>query len=309
MQRAIIEVRHGPMKGQKAAIAPGGRLRVGRVDRADLAIPGDAQMSALHFEVRWDGAVLRLRDLGSARGTLVGGEPVAEAELENGAWIRAGGTDLMAYLEAATPPDGEDEDEIDPDAPDAPFDAPFRRQLAARAAEQRAYCRRVAKDRLRRAPGPLYAVLDAARSARILVLLRESVAPYRSLYEGLEGESLADVAPYLVRLSPIEVDGGDGGLLERLVDEGWGKRWGIFLSCPLPFREVRRHLRRFLMVEEDETGDRLYFRFYDPGVLRAFVPTCTPLQKGDLFGEIREIFMESEDLDVLRHARPGGKPC
>ncbi|WP_438030762.1 DUF4123 domain-containing protein [Sorangium sp. So ce233] len=305
MQRAIVEVRHGPMKGQKAAIAPGGRLRVGRVDRADLAIPGDAQMSALHFEVRWDGAVLRLKDLGSARGTLVGGEPVAEAELENGAWIRAGGTDLMAYLEAATPRDEDDEDESDPDAPDAPF----LRQLAARAAEQRAYCRRVAKDRLRRAPGPLYAVLDAARSARILVLLRESVAPYQSLYEGLEGESLADVAPYLVRLSPIEVDGGDGGLLERLVDEGWGKRWGIFLSCPLPFREVRRHLRRFLMVEEDETGDRLYFRYYDPGVLRAFVPTCTPLQKGDLFGDIREIYMESEDLDVLRYARPGGKPC
>ncbi|WP_437760722.1 DUF4123 domain-containing protein [Sorangium sp. So ce1389] len=302
MQRAIIEVRLGPMRGQKAAIQAGDRLRVGRVDRADLAIPGDAQMSALHFELRWDGAALRLRDLGSARGTLVGGEPVAEAELANGTWIRAGGTDFMAYLEAATPPEPEDEDEIDPDAPDAPF----RRQLAARAAEQRAYCRRVAKDRLRRAPAPLYAVLDAARSPRILVLLRESVAPYRSLYEGLEGELLADVAPHLVRLS---VDDGDGGLLERLVDEGWGKRWGIFLACPLPFREVRRHLRRFLMVEEDETGDRLYFRFYDPGVLRAFVPTCTPLQKGDLFGDIREMYMESEELDVLRYARPGGRPC
>ncbi|WP_438044461.1 DUF4123 domain-containing protein [Sorangium sp. So ce128] len=308
MQRAIVEVPHGPMKGQKTAIAPGGRLRVGRVDRADLAIPGDAQMSALHFEVRWDGARCRVRDLGSARGTLVGGEPVTEAELANGAWIRAGETDFMVYLEAATPPDDEGDDGIDPDAPDAPF----RRRLAAMAAERRAYCRRVAKDRLRRAPAPLYAVLDAARSPRILVLLRESVAPYRSLYEGIEGEALADVAPYLVRLSIDAGDGGDGdggGLLERLVDEGWGKRWGIFLTCPLPFRDVRRHLRRFLMVEEDETGERLYFRFYDPGVLRAFVPTCTPLQKGDLFGEIREMYMESEDLDVLRYARPRGRPC
>ena len=41
--------------------------------------------------------------------------------------------------------------------------------------------------------------------------------------------------------------------------------------------ELRRHLRRFLMVE-DESGEPLYFRYYDPGALRDFWPSCSRRQ-------------------------------
>lgn len=300
-QRAIIEVRWGPQRGKKAAIEPGKSLRVGRVERADLVIAGDAQMSGLHFELDWDGALFRVKDLGSVKGTLVRGEPVSEGELASGDWIRAGETDFMVYIEAATPPPDADADadEADPDAPDALF----QQELAARKAEERAYSVGVAAERLGQVSGSLYAVIDAARDPRSLVLVRESVEHYQSLYEGLEAEGLADVAPYLVQLSE------PSGLVRRLLDEGWGRRWCIFLDCPQPFREVRRHLRRFLMVEEEDTRKKLYFRFYDPVVLRTVLPTFTRFQQDELHGPIRAFFLEGEDLDILRFARRGELPC
>ncbi len=106
---------------------------------------------------------------------------------------------------------------------------------------------------------------------------------------GPQGEALADVAPYLVRLSTRSP------FLERLVDEGWGQSWGIYFTCPLPFLETRRHLRKFLMVEAEGEDMRMYFRFYDPRVLHTFLPTCTPEQKKEFLGPITRIFHEAGD--------------
>jgi len=44
--RLIVEVPWGPQAGLKVAVAPGERIRVGRTERADLAIPHDTQLSA-----------------------------------------------------------------------------------------------------------------------------------------------------------------------------------------------------------------------------------------------------------------------
>ncbi|RKH11637.1 DUF4123 domain-containing protein [Corallococcus sp. CA053C] len=155
-----------------------------------------------------------------------------------------------------------------------------------------------ALEAFRALPGPVYAVLDAARDPRVLSLLKRAGAPYRSLYEGPEAEELASVAPYLVELTKEEA------LLERLIGTGWGRSWGIFLTGASPFDAVRRHLRRFLKVQEESTGKRLYFRFYDPRVLRTFLPTCTPQQQAELYAEVDCFFTEAEDGGLLRFARP-----
>ncbi|AKT42615.1 DUF4123 domain-containing protein [Chondromyces crocatus] len=275
--RCIVEIRWGRLSGTKGVIPPGGALRVGRTERADLSVPHDAQLSALHFQLSWDGARCALQDLGSIGGTRLHGSMVSEAEVEHGDWIQAGETDFLVYVEGKTPPPQQDPAEI-------PGRVRFReKQRRTTAATALAVLRAEA------AVAPLYAVLDAARDERILVLLRESVERHRSLYEGAPGEPLEDVAPYLVGpLAP------DARLLERLVEEGWGKRWGWFCTTPRAFTELRRHLRRFLMVELDESGQRLYFRFYDPRVMRRFLPTCTPRQEEELFGDILAIFVEGE---------------
>ncbi|AKT43485.1 DUF4123 domain-containing protein [Chondromyces crocatus] len=286
MQRAILAVRYGPLDGKKAILEPGERLRVGRKARADLAIPDD-QMSGVHFELTWDGARCRMRDLRSSAGTLLGGERVEAGEVQNGAWIRAGGTDFMVHLEAATPPPTDDDAYLDDAEPDEvePLAALWLSQNRASrqaAREARAARSEAALQALQKVEGNLYAVLDAARSERILVLLRESVETYRSLYEGIDGESMEHVAPHLVELPR------GSKLLGRLVREGWEQRWGIFVETSRSvrsFKELRRHLRRFLMIADADTRKKFYFRFYDPGVLREFLPITTPKQRSELFGQ------------------------
>ena len=46
-----------------------------------------------------------------------------------------------------------------------------------------------------------------------------------------------------------------------------------------------------------------WFRFYDPLVLRVFLPTCTPRQRQDFFGEFEGFVVEDERAAVARFAR------
>ncbi|KYF84495.1 hypothetical protein BE17_52985 [Sorangium cellulosum] len=279
--RCIVEVRWGKLGGTKVAVEPGNTLRVGRGDMAHLAVRHDSRLSAVHFDLAWDGERCTLRDLRSMTGTHLNGELVTEAEVEHGAWIHAGDTDVMVYVEARTPPPADEEDEGDEADEEARGQRARRHTLAERALEGL----RDASSRI-----PLYAILDAARDDRILELLRESVERHQSLYEGLPGEPLEEVAPYLA--GPMDPS---STLLSRLVREGWGRRWGIYCTSLEPFREVRRHFRRFLMVELEASGERVYFRFYDPGVLGVFFPVCTPLQIQEMLGANERILYEAPD--------------
>ncbi len=270
--RAILEIRFGQLQGKKALIEPGKTLRLGRAEGADLMVPSDAQLSTVHCELAWDGQRCRVRDLESATGTWVNGERAREGVVQHGGWIKAGETVVMVYGEEKTPPRR---------GSDVAMTAVKARALAALAGEQE----------------PLFALLDAARSERILEVLRESAEEYRSLHEGIQAEGLAEVAPYLVRLPK------GCRLLERLVREGWGKRWGIYLTCSRPLKEVRAQLRRFLMVEDAETGQPLYFRFHDPGTLRVFLPAATPRQRAEFFGDIECFWSEEKDGTATRYGR------
>jgi hypothetical protein len=281
-RRAIVEVRWGPLAQRKAILDPGATLCVGRSNLADLALPHDEQMSAQHLALNWNGERCQVRDLDSAKGTWLGGERVHEGEVENGGWIQAGKTHLMVYFEARTPDRDDEEGEA------------FAVEKAA-ALDVLARERDAGEDGGR--SGRLFAVVDASRGDRPLRLLREAVDEHRSLYEGGKGEALEKYAPYLVALRP------DSGLLERLVREGWGARWGIFLTCASPFKDVRRHLRRFLIVEDDVTAEKYYFRFYDPRTLRIFLPAWTPRQRADFFGEIACFFAEGERSELRRFTR------
>ncbi len=276
-RRVIVEVR-GPSEAiRRAPIEPGQTLRVGRGEQCGLVLAGDDNVSPVHFELGWGvdrQGVCRLRDLGSAKGTLLQGAPVKTGEVTSGAWIRAGDTDLTVYFEEHTPP------------PARPPPAPG----AARAAAVEALAAEAQR-------GQLFALVDAARSKRALVLLRESVDVYDSLYQGLKGETMADYAPYLVQIR------GGSRLLPRLVEEGWGDAWGVYLTSKAPLRELRAHFRRLLFVQNEELGELVYFRFYDPRVLRVFLPVATRRQEDELFGPVERFLCEDEDRAVTTFAR------
>ncbi len=60
------------------------------------------------------------------------------------------------------------------------------------------------------------------------------------------------------------------------------------------FGDLHRHFRHFLIVK-DESGRKLYFRFYDPRVLRVFLPTCTKTQLREFFGPVEVFVLEDEN--------------
>jgi len=276
--RLVVEVCFGPNAWRRAVIEAGHTLRVGRTELAEMVLPGDEHLSRLHFELSWDGVRCGLRDLGSARGTLVDGEPVTASDVAHGAWIRAGETDFAVYVEHRTPP---------------PIDAPEPAPLPLRDAALAELSAEAEK-------GTLFAVLDAARAPRIGVLLRESADERHPLYQGLTAETMAEVAPYLAHFE------AGSRLLARLVREGWGRAWGVYLVSKSPPREVRAHLRRHLFVTDEERDLPMYFRFYDPRVLPLFLPTCSVRQEDELFGPIDAFLCEDDAGRLVRHAR---RPC
>ncbi len=255
----FLEVQSGPRKGQRIRLNPGQTLRVGRTPKSDLAFAEDSLMSSIHFVLECGENACQLRDLNSRNGTSLNGQKVMQSALQHGDRIVAGGTTFLLQMEGNQPPVVEAQPPLSADT------APHDRLLSM----------------LRRDFQPLYAILDAARDVKILALLLQYKEEHQSLYEGQEGAELAQVAPYLVKLKK------DSALLDTLVREGWGQSWGVYLTTPNEFADVRRHLRHFLEVKLPD-GKQVYFRFYDPRVLRTYLPTCTPEETNQFFNRRRK---------------------
>lgn len=254
-RRGIVELCWGPRQGTKAAVSPGQRLTIGRDAAADLVLD-DPTVAPLHAAIAWDGEAAQLEHLGGPALTLLSGQAVASAAAPgHGEWIRLGGVDLLFHVEAHTP-------------------APWSRTPADEEAAEHALAA------LQGAPGPLFAVLDTAIDPRVTELVRESVAPWRSLFDGVEGARLGEAAPHVVALAD------DPRLRADLVREGWGLGWGVWLVSDRSLHEVRQHLRRFLLVQQEGESSPSYFRFYDPEVLRVFLGTCTPAELAQWFGDV-----------------------
>ncbi len=143
---------------------------------------------------------------------------------------------------------------------------------------------------------PLYAVLDAARDEMVLPWVRESGAEFACLYDGWQAQELADVAPYLVALPRGSAP------LRDLVESAWGRAWGVYLTSAAEMRDLRRHLRRFLRVRVEGRG-RMLFRYYDPRVLRAFLPSCTLEEANAFFGPVDTFVAEGHAGESIQRFR------
>jgi hypothetical protein len=106
--------------------------------------------------------------------------------------------------------------------------------------------------------------------------------------------ALERVAPYLVHLTPRMAFTRD------LFSIGWGNSWGILTIVPpdCTIQQQRRHFRTLLRVQSED-GRMLAFRFYDPRVLRTYLPTCRRDEVAQVFGPIPRIALESADGEQL----------
>jgi hypothetical protein len=289
--KLILEVTTGPDAPRSFVIEAGKEVQVGRMAPAQILLANDPTVSRRHFALVFDGENCRIRDLGSTHGTTVNGLPVSESLVTEGDLIMAGTSGLRVVI-------GEDfTTEALPLAPDAPPPIELAPTVVAGVeTQEHEIIEPTPQDRileiLRSQKQPLFAILDAARDPIVHLRIYECPEQKQSLYEGPEAARLAFVAPYLISLpkrSPF---------LEQFVREGWGNSWGVYLTCDRPFEEVRKHLRRFLTVEL-EGGKKVLFRFYDPRVLRDFLPTCTPKESVEFFGSIGKYILESDSEDLV----------
>ena len=129
------------------------------------------------------------------------------------------------------------------------------------------------------AGGSLYAILDACDEPAVPAKVGElGDTRASSLYRGTAEEEYSAFAPYLVHVDPE--------LLQWALSVLLTEHWGIFAVVQLVDLEImRKHFRSFLLVEPPE-GGRVYFRYYDPRVLKRFLPTCTEVQLREFFGPI-----------------------
>lgn len=146
----------------------------------------------------------------------------------------------------------------------------------------------------------VWGILDGAREPSIYRALLASRLEFRCLFSGRLPRALEMVAPQLVELPPGH------RLVDTWLDEGWGQSWGVFVKIDDP-SNLRHHLRKFLSVR-DERERRMLFRYFDPRVLRAFLPGADSAQVNTLFGPIEAWLAEDGvgDLVEYRRNRQGG---
>jgi hypothetical protein len=148
-------------------------------------------------------------------------------------------------------------------------------------------------------------LLDGARDPRIARLLRSGGLEYTCLFSEPLHPRLASAAPYLVHLA------AGSPTTNRLLQQGWGKAWGILTVAPpdITLVQQRLHLKKLLRVRTED-GAVLAFRYYDPRVLNVYVPTCTQQERETVFGPLHALVAETDDgaaLRMYRSGRAGGR--
>ena len=147
----------------------------------------------------------------------------------------------------------------------------------------------------------VYAILDGARDERIYRAITEACdeRDYRCLFQGHQAiflgklpQVLAEAAPYVVHLN-LKTN-----FAKWMISRGWGDCWGIFLHTEAPVDKLTIHLRRFIMVKQ-EGGKPFYFRYYDPRVMRPYLPTCNAEELEMIFGPVQRYLMEGETDDTV----------
>lgn len=147
----------------------------------------------------------------------------------------------------------------------------------------------------------LYCILDGVMVPELPMRLYQGQIPSYCLFTGELPPDLVYAAPYLAYLSP------DSKFADWVLAEGIGKHWGIFVHSRRSIIEMRRHFTA-LTQAYDERGNPMRFRYYDPRVLKKFLPTCNGGELKMLFGEADAIFVEADNGDgIIRYRIADGK--
>ncbi len=269
----ILEIVAGPRAGSKYPLSEV-PLTLGRSPSATVTCPEDNFLSGMHCSLLATSQGVLLKDLNSTNGTFLNGHRITESQTHPGDLIAAGSVTLRIAVE----PDRR---------PTAPPPADTAKKTTAALAQ------------FATLTAPLYCLLDAACDQTIPSLLALTQEQKQCLYDGQSATDLANWAPYLVKLPP------GSPFTKALLDLGWGKGWASYFTSHASFEEIRHHFRKFLMVQV-QGGEEVYFRFYDPRVLREFLPTASPNEVTIFFGPVQEWLIEADKPETMLILRQNG---
>ncbi|MBG3129413.1 DUF4123 domain-containing protein [Proteus mirabilis] len=99
-----------------------------------------------------------------------------------------------------------------------------------------------------------YAIVDSASEPKLFSMLEKFNPPSCNLYSEPISPEVAELAPYLIEVT----DEVQKWLSEQKTP------WGIYVYTKITMRELRQHLRKYLMVMIPEQEKPVFWRFYDP---------------------------------------------
>lgn len=280
--RVVFKVLQGNGSVDEIILGPAESARIGSdAQWCDYAFE-DNLMSAVHMVLYCDQANAHVRDLNTRGGTRRNGMLVTSAQLNHGDRVTAGNTTLQVSIEKEEEKKEADQEE---EAKEEPTQSPVVQRLLAG---------------LRQTREPVFLLVDCARDAKILTLLGEHAADAQTLFNGPNLGTMIPFSPHLVAIDK------QGKLIEDLLQEGWGKSWMVFVLGHEPFAILRDHLRELLLVESPE-GKEIFFRYYDPRILRRFLPACSPAEARQFFGPVVQFWTEDEKPEFVLQFAPGPK--
>ena len=299
--RLRVTIIAGPGSGEFFLDAPGESLIVGRTADCQIRI-ADQQLSRRHFRLAWNETVCQLTDLGSTNGTWINGQRIQEAILREGDEIAAGDSafridrveEPLATASAAShpaapagptelrplPPRGPIAvfQDAEPTLVGQPVISPPPGSLLEKLVTIIAACDENAK---------LLALVDGAQAVELAFMARLMGYPVYTLFSGDMAEAVAHAGPHLVVVNrPLP-------FLEKWV-ETIGHNAGILLQTKAEFDVLYAHLREIFVVT-DEEGQEYFFRYYDPRVIRTFLPTCKAGELKEFFGVVDRWIVEDKD--------------
>lgn len=128
-----------------------------------------------------------------------------------------------------------------------------------------------------------FAVVDTARDARLFDLVSRCSA-YVPLFAGPLQPPLDRAVPYLV-----EFERG-GPLMTAWMATAASREWGLLVDSTADLPALRRHFRQFLQATLPD-GRIVLFRFYDPRVFHAYLPSCDTAALQAWFRPVRTYYV------------------
>ena len=140
------------------------------------------------------------------------------------------------------------------------------------------------------AAAQLFGVLDCARDPQLYEhAARMEPHAAECLFAGKLSETVRRASPFVVELAPSDP------LSAAWRGQGWGAAWGVLISTRSDGAALRARLRRLTQVRLPDGSGPMLFRFWDPRVLRVFMPLIEPDGLSAWFAPGDRWIVESED--------------